>query len=391
MTPDPPSSADGTPLPKRHRPSLGNLAQDTTEMDLWAFDDDLELDDAAPPDPPPSAASNIPAPRAAKPAKKPELSEGGEMILPVAKDRIRIDVNKPKFKGRSGSTSSQSKPESEFDELDHWEDLPPQVEIGELPADDAPIEIESGPVARILPVPELPAAPEEAVPVDAPVGASVEALADVQVEAAHRAAPEAPATSEDEFTPVVRPGAVPISLRPHLGLTKLERVGLGSLLGLLLAAVISFVAISLNRLPTESAKAQSNDFPIKGAHMVIVSAESYWRAPLMEGPAPDTVRRGTALIPVLELKVGSANGAIRVLFRNEDRSVVGDAVTRSVQGSATLKIPATAGFDDPGMHAAYRTGGTKPWTIEVFEAPSESTAGREFKKLFEMHISAARR
>jgi hypothetical protein len=379
MTPDPPSSADGTPLPKRHRPSLGNLAQDTTEMDLWAFDDDLELDDVATPEPPPSAASNIPAPRAAKPAKKPELSEGGEMVLPVAKDRIRIDVNKPKFKGRSGSTSSQSKPESEFDDLDHWEDIPPQVEIGELPADDAPIKIEPGPVPKILPVPELPATPEEAVP------------AEVPVEAAQRPAAAAPATSEDEFSPVVRPGAVPVSLRPHLGLTKLERIGLGSLLVLLLAALISFVAISLNRLPTESAKAQSNDFPIKGDHMVIVSAESYWRAPLMEGPAPDTVRRGTALIPVLELKVGSANGAIRVLFRNEDKSVVGDAVTRSVQGSATLKIPATAGFDDPGMHAAYRTGGTKPWTIEVFEAPSESTAGREFKKLFEMHISAARR
>jgi hypothetical protein len=43
------------------------------------------------------------------------------------------------------------------------------------------------------------------------------------------------------------------------------------------------------------------------------------------------------------------------------------------------------------MHAAYRTGGSKPWTIEVFEAPSETTPGKDFKRLFEMNISTDRR
>ena len=56
-----------------------------------------------------------------------------------------------------------------------------------------------------------------------------------------------------------------------------------------------------------------------------------------------------------------------------------------------LVIPATAGFDDIGMHAAYRTGGTKPWTVEIYEAPSENASGKEFTKLFETHISTDRR
>ena len=56
-----------------------------------------------------------------------------------------------------------------------------------------------------------------------------------------------------------------------------------------------------------------------------------------------------------------------------------------------LQIAATAGFEDLGMHAAYRTGQSKPWTIEVLEAPSESAANAEFKKLFEINISTDRR
>ena len=342
---------------------------------------------------PASPPPNIPVPRSAKAAKASEPAEepeNPEIPQPVMKDKIRMDVNKPKFKGRSGKTSGQARPESDFDDLDHWEDLPPKVEIDELPAEDAPVEAEAEemkptvvPVSGVL-VPELPVGPQEP-------GGDEQPSRGETVKAPGASASVAPAESEDEFSPVLRPDAVPISLRPKLGLNKLERVGLWSLVALLLAAVVSLVAISLSRLPTETAKAESTDFPIEGKHLVVSSAVSYWRAPVTEGASPDTVRRGTALIPVLELEVANADGAIRVLFRNEDRAVVGDAVTRSVRGSETVRIAATAGFDDPGMHAAYRTGSTKPWTLEVYEAPSESTAGRDFKKLFEMHISAARR
>jgi hypothetical protein len=58
-----------------------------------------------------------------------------------------------------------------------------------------------------------------------------------------------------------------------------------------------------------------------------------------------------------------------------------------VRDSVRLNVPATAGFDDVGMHAAYRTGESKPWTVGVYEAPTEDAPGRDFKKVFEMDIS----
>jgi len=71
--------------------------------------------------------------------------------------------------------------------------------------------------------------------------------------------------------------------------------------------------------------------------------------------------------------------------------VMGDAVNRTLQPGVPLQIAATAGFEDVGMHAAYRTGQSKPWTIEVLEAPSEGALNSEFRKLFEINISTDRR
>ena len=80
-----------------------------------------------------------------------------------------------------------------------------------------------------------------------------------------------------------------------------------------------------------------------------------------------------------------------MFFRDQDGLVTGDAVTRAIQPGVPLQIAATAGFEDVGMHAAYRTGQSKPWTIEVLEAPSATSANAEFKKLFEINISTDRR
>jgi hypothetical protein len=165
-------------------------------------------------------------------------------------------------------------------------------------------------------------------------------------------------------------------------------IGLAAALIVLGAVVYSLTVL---RLPSEPERAQTTDFPIQGKHLSVTSATSYWRLPITDGPQADTVRRGTELLPVLEISTSGGPAAIRVLFRNEDRTVIGDAVTRTIDSSGTFTIPATAGFDDIGMHAAYRTGRSKPWTIEVFEAPSSGSAGRDFKRLFELNISADRR
>jgi hypothetical protein len=383
MTPTPPSSPDGSPLPPRHRPTLGNLAKDTTELDLWAFEDDLDL--AGEQEEPRSheaavrsSGKEIPDPRERKVSKPRENDDNKVPKTPTGnEDRIRMNVSKARPGSKlTGSTSPQSKPESDFDDLDHWEDAKVETEIGELPT-DVPLSRE----------------PEISVPiVEMPVAEELEPLPEVSAPLLDAPPTAAPHDPLDEFSPVVPVDAKPISLRPHLGLSKVERIGLISLVVLLLGGALTILIYSLNRLPTETDKADAQDFPIKGAHISIRSAKSFWRMPVTDGPNPDTFRRGTQLLPVLELDLASsAPAAVRILFRNDERTLVGDAVTHAVRGDGKLSIAATAGFDDLGMYAAYRTGESKSWTIEVYEAPSEDTAGKEFKKLFEMNISTDRR
>jgi hypothetical protein len=375
MTPTPSSSSsDGQSLPPRHRPSLGNLTKDTTELDLWAFEDDLELGETpekpAPDQPSRPSGGDIPAPRKRHVAKVREPASPLEGGSPAGGDQIQMNINKGRQRSQPNVPPvGLSKPEIEFDDLEHWQDVPKGPQIEELP--------EAAPLQE----PKEIASPEPMMPAGEPSAQATE----------EPAQPAAADAEEDEFSPANRGNAQLASLQPHLKLSKAERIGLISLLVLLLAGGLVTLVFSIKDLPTESERAKANDFPIEGTMVTIDSAASYWRAPITGGATPETVRRGTKLLPVLELKTSKADGAIRVLFRNEERTVVGDAVTRAVRGAGTLEIPATAGFDDLGMHAAYRTGGSKPWTIEVFEAASENAVGSDFKRLFEMNISTDRR
>lgn len=352
---------------------MGDLAQNTTEEDLWDLEDDLELpaEETKPglSQKPRSSSRDIPSPRESAPVnprsperRPPSKANGGE-------EQIRMNVTKsrPK-KGPSGPILGGSQTEPEFDDLDHWEDPKLVPEIEDLPA-------------IVL---------SEAADLEKPSEA-----------AAGNAEPEEPAleqtpptpaaeTVEDEFSPTPRENAAPISLRPHLGLSKAERIGLIALLVLLLGGGATVFLSSLSRLPMEAAKAEATDFPIKGDHVTVTAATSFWRAPIREGAGADTFRRGTELLPVLELTVDGGPATLRILFRSDDQTVVGDAVTRRIRGKEQLNIPATAGFDDPGMHAAYRTGESKPWTIEVYESRSDNPSAKDLKKLFEMNISTDR-
>jgi hypothetical protein len=274
--------------------------------------------------------------------KKPQASQGGSLPkLSATEESIQIKINKPALETRSFRPPvAHPSPKSEFVDREHRAHVPPTPMV-----ETAPAELMSEPVVQ----------------------------------------------ENDEFSAKAPANAMPISLRPHLKLSMLERFGLLVLLVLLLAGSAAILVFFLNRLPTEAQRAKAYDFPIKGDLLTIQSATSYWRAPVMEGASIDTFRRGTQLLPVLELTASGGPAAIRVLFRNENHAVVGDAVTRTFRGESPLKVPATAGFDDLGMHAAYRTGESKPWTIEVLEAPTENAPGTSFKKLFEITISTDRR
>ncbi len=349
MTPDFPPPSEGSPLPARHRPNKGNLAKDTTEQDLWAFDD-IDAPDDETAGVPRKSSQGIPAPRDAENMATRRLDAPNLPAPGDTKDSIRVDVNKTIPKLQTGILQGQSKPGRDFDDLDRW---------------DGPPVVDSAPASPAASQPVPPRLTIAAVPAPA----------------------SPPADEENEFSPPLRTPATPVLPRPRLNLSKVERIGLVVLSAFLLigGALIFFNTIS--RLPTETGRVAANDFPIQGKHLTIVSADSFWRAP----KSADTVRRGTQLIPVIDLTSSGGPAAIRVFFRNSDGDVIGDAVNRFLQPGAKIQIPATAGFDDVGMHAAYRTGENKPWTIEVLEAPTENAAGPDFRKLFVIDISTDRR
>lgn len=352
----PPEPPDGdNPLPPRHRPTLGELVKTTTESELWALDDELDDDGPAPDAPPKPQGGAIPSPRERRAAGKNEEPETSESSA-----KIRMNVGKPRFVAqRDALQAGISSQESDLDDLEMWDEAAVDAAVSDLP--EEPV------VALKTETRAIEPAPAEA------------------------SQPTPPAEVDDEFAaPRMREDAKPVSLRPHLRLSGVERIGMLVLAVLLVSVGIYFYVFSVKRLPRESVRTETQDFPLKGAVITIKTADTYWRKPVATGPDADTVRRGTELLPEIVLTV-EGRGALRVLFRNDERQYVGDVVTRTVDGADTLRIPATAGFEDAGMHAAYRTGGTKPWTVSVYEGVSADAPGSAFKKLFEMNVSTDRR
>lgn len=172
-----------------------------------------------------------------------------------------------------------------------------------------------------------------------------------------------------------------------LSLTKTELIAISALFGVLILAATIAIIYFYTHVPTRALIAEKTSFPVIGKLVEIRSAATFWRKPITSGENPDTVRRGTELIPVIKLSLHSKDGAIRIFFRDEKGAVIGDAINRFVSGDQELVIPATAGFDDIGMHAAYRTGEQEPWTIQIYEGPSRSADSKDFRKVVETQIS----
>lgn len=192
-----------------------------------------------------------------------------------------------------------------------------------------------------------------------------------------------PAPADQSPVPAALPISPLFSISP---LSKIEKIAIFLLCSaLLLGAALTLIHFS-SRVPTRPLIADKVDFPVSGKIVSITAAGTYWRKPVTSGDNADVVRRDTQLIPVLKLNLSSKSGVIRVFFRNEDGNVVGDAITRSVAGDSEITVSATAGFEDLGMHAAYRTGSGKRWVAQVFEAPSATASREDFRMVLEMEI-----
>lgn len=370
MTPNPPSSSEGSSFPRRGRPNLGGIVKDSTELDLWAFDEqetpvDMAVDSQSEPVAEPPAG--LPMPRERRKNKKVdagEVSNSADILR--GRKSIQVGVNQEASKTPDATTERVAPPD-EFDDLEEpnqWEDKE-KPELSIHPKLLAPVE---GPVLVEL---EDPSSDDVTLPTD-PV--STQAKEEI-----------------DEFSPIVPKNSEPVSLVPRLKLSKLEWAGLSALCALLLGGVIVVFFNTIYRLPSEAKRLKAGDFPVVGKHLAIETAESYWRPPVTEGKDAETFRRGTQLLPVVELTSSGSPGAVRVIFRDQEGRGAGDVITRAITPGVPLQVAATTGFEDLGMHAAYRTGQGEPWTIEVLEAPSGSASNAEFKKLFEIEISTDRR
>ena len=368
---DPAESSESAFLPLRHRPDVSTLNKDTMEADLWAFDDELDApEESALPSvaaPPGFGGKQIVPAQRARQLVRPRLTDDHPTTkFSPAGEPIRMDVNRAQTVVKtSGPVAGTSITANELDDLEAWDDVPVLTAANALSVGDMGVPLEAVVQSQALVAEDRP---------DTVLTTEVVLAED-----------------KDETVADERAAVAPVSLRPRLGLSMLERIGLLVLVVLLLGGGGVILVFSYNHLPKATQLAQANNFPIQGSYLTVVAATSYWREPILEGASRDTVRRGTQLLPVLELKARGGPAAIRVLFRNENRALVGDTVIRRIRAGETVAIPATAGFDDMGMHAAYRAGDSKPWSVEVFEAPTEDATGSAFKKLFEMNIATDRR
>lgn len=192
-----------------------------------------------------------------------------------------------------------------------------------------------------------------------------------------------PKRKVDPATTVQRTLPAILTISP---LSKIEKIAILLLCFVLLIGAAFTLNHFSNRIPTRPLITEKIDFPVFGKIVTITEASTYWRKPITSGDNADIVRRNTQIIPVVNLSLSSKTGAIRVFFRNEEDLLVGDVITRSVAGDSEITVIATAGFDDLGMHTAYRTGSGKRWRAQVFEAPSATASREDFKMVLEMEI-----
>jgi len=360
---------------------VDNLSKDTTERDLWDLDDLLLDGDGPAPRAAIEPIRRVGLPTAPEPkpsqAKSADSKAGPAVPILNARPNVVRRISKAE-RSRSPLASTASSGveapepqaygdpnamESAFDDLEQWESPAGPAPVA------APVEEEfadlSDEAAQPAAVPSATGA--AAAPRDMAVTAPPPA-------AAQPAAPAA-ADSDDEFAPHGSPTAKPVSLLPSLKLSLFEKIGLACLAIILLGGGIWAYRSTISRMGGGTSD-QAIRFPVRGAHVAITGVKSYWREPMK----PEIVRRGVMLIPVVEITV-SGQGAIRVLFSNDMGSDVGDPMIREVSGETTLVIPATVGFEDAAMHAAYQAGLTRPWHVKIAEAKSANAAGSEFKDL----------
>lgn len=354
------SDADGVPnLPSKDGNRRG------LEESLWDLDDESEIISDSSEGKVTLPPAKLPERRQA-PRNKVTFSDAVQTNV-TAKNvregvhRLSPEKSKPQKSKPDLLHSRSGRLEKEFNELDSWES-DDSLASGLDEADAVPVVSNE---VRLVPPPLEPRvdSAEESPQVENEPSLGIEL-------------PDAEAVDEDAGK------GLKISIKP------VEWLGLGLLLILLLLTGFFALRWMIGDYSKATVGGTYKEFPVNGARVVLVGGDFYWRAPVLEGENRDTVRRGTRLIPVVELKVKGGPAAIRLRFKDDEGTYIGDPLTVSVSGEVTEEFAGTAGFEDIGMHAAYRIGETDPWTVEVFEAESVNSRGEDFSLIHEFELSA---
>jgi hypothetical protein len=336
-------SSSHNPDPEKMIGKTTNQSQEATEMDLW------DLDFAEPQD---TSADESPRESAGLPARRKAGSSKIQSRKPVERHIQVPAVDEIKSAENPAEMTEAKEPPTEEPEVEEPEVEEPEVEEPKV----------------------------EEPEVEEPEVEKAEATTDHR-QARNKEWQDLEEERVEAGTADVKPSSILASL------SKVEKIAISSLIAVFtLGATLTVIHFS-NRVPTRPLVAEEIDYPVSGKIIEIHSASTFWRKPITTGEDPDVVRRGTELIPVLKMNIQSQSGAIRVFFRNEEGLVVGDGITRAVKGGTEISIPATAGFEDIGMHTAYRTGDSLPWVVQVFEGPSTTAPRAEFRKVLETEIS----
>ena len=111
------------------------------------------------------------------------------------------------------------------------------------------------------------------------------------------------------------------------------------------------------------------DFPVKGSLLTINEIKAQWREP----KPGEIVRPGAYLVPALDLQLGGGAGYLRVLFRDEEGRIRGDALAERVTGGQIAGSPAYSAICSEGYSTSMSlveclAGRLDPWTVEVYES-----------------------
>ncbi len=285
------------------------------------------------------------------------------------------------FDSDDDAAASQTAPESE----EETESASGPVNIPTRRVTDSPIRSKKPAERHIDP----PTVEEDEPPKPAPAKKKASTIQEAESEPAETPEEEqdSPETSDSPAEEIATSSGPTTWKTIAASLTKAEKIGISALIAILaVGATLSILHFS-NKVPTKSILGESLDLPIEGDLVEVTALETYWREPVTTGDDPDVVRRGTKLIPILKISANAKSAVIRVLFRNEEGSVIGDPINRPIKGTTELRIPATAGFEDIGMHAAYRTGESPPWIVQILEASESGLSIDKFDLVLETEIS----